>query len=77
MTALAHRTRIAVHVVIADDTGQIADLVLIIAALVEVLMMVWRVASVVAVLIRDVTEAVDFTIKVVIIGIKAIAYGFG
>lgn len=77
MNALAHTTRIAVTVVIQDDTGRVAGLLVALAALVGLLVRFGKVVTDLILLVCDVIEAVTFTAKVFTIGFKAMAWGLG
>lgn len=77
MNALTHTTRIAVQIVIQDDTGRVAALLLALTALIGLLVRFGNFVSSVALVISDAIEAVTFTAKVFSIGLKALAYGLG
>lgn len=77
MNALAHSTRIAVTVVIQDDTGRVATLLVAVAALVGLLTRFGLFVSGVAGVISDAFEAVAFAATVFSIGLKAFAFGLG
>lgn len=77
MNALTCSTRIAVTVVIQDDTGRVAALLVALAALAGLLVRFGLFVSGVAGVISDAVYAVTFTAQVFIIGFKAFAYGLG
>lgn len=76
MITLASTTRIAVHVLVDDDTGNIAALILALTALVNLLVKVGQFVSEAALLVSDVAEAARFTSTVFTIGVKSLAFGF-
>lgn len=77
MNALTCSTRIAVTVVIQDDTGRVAGLLVALTALIALLIRFGKVVSDLILLVSDVIEAVTFTAKVFSIGLKAFAFGLG
>jgi hypothetical protein len=76
-----HQTRLAVSVIIEDDTGTLAFSILLITALFRFFGRTGRCISGVyregAALVRDIKVALSFTGKVLAIGFDALAYGLG
>lgn len=77
MTALAHSTRIAVTVVIQDDTGRVASFLVALAALVGLLVQLGHFVAYVAGVVADVIDAVTFASRIWVIGFKSLAFGLG
>lgn len=77
MITLASTTRIAVHVLVDDGTGNAAALIMAIAAAVNLLVMVGSLITEAAQWVNDFTEAARFTSTVFTIGLKALAFGMG
>lgn len=78
---LRHQTKIAVNVIIEDDTGVLVCSILLITRLFAYL---WRVSQVVIaikrelfLLVNDFKAALNFTIKVFAIGFNSLVYGLG
>ncbi|MCL4300559.1 MAG: hypothetical protein KJ077_32785 [Anaerolineae bacterium] len=76
-TAVLHSTRIAVQIVVDDDTDSIAALILAITALINLLLQLGHFVSKVVVLITDFVEAAQFTAAVFTIGFRSLAWGVG
>jgi hypothetical protein len=72
---LTHQTRIAVKVVINDDTGNVAALIMALTALIGLLVRLGQFINELALWVNDFNEAARFTHTVVIIGFKALAWG--
>lgn len=77
MMIFANSTRIAVQVVVDDDTGSAAALIMALAALVSLLVKFGSLIQEAALLIGDFVEAARFTNAVFAIGLKSLAYGMG
>ncbi len=78
---LRHQTRLAVNVIIEDDTGVLAFSILLVTSLFAHL---WRASQFViatkrelSLLIIDLKTALDFTAKVFVISFNSLAYGLG
>lgn len=78
---LTHQTRLAVNVIIEDDSGVLAYSILLITNLLTYL---WKVNQFMTVtrqaltsLVTDLKAALDFTVKVFAIGFNSLAYGLG
>jgi hypothetical protein len=76
-----HQTRLAVSVIIEDDTGTLAFSILLIIKLFKFF---WQAGHLIArvyqegtVLVSDIKAALSFTGKVLAIGFNALAYGLG
>lgn len=78
---LTHQTRLAVNVIIEDDTGVLAFSVLLVTSLFTYLLKVGQFVTVtgqeVSSLVTDCKAALDFTVKVFAIGFNSLAYGLG
>lgn len=78
---LRHQTRIAVNVVIEDDTGVLVYSILLVTQLFTFLgracRLVIAITSELSLLIIDLKAALDFTAKVFVIGFNSLAYGLG
>ena len=78
---LNHQTRIAIQVVIEDDTGVLIFSILVVTRLLALLYRISRfVVSVLnegLLLANDVRAALSFTNKVLAISLNALAYGLG
>ncbi len=79
--ALCQQTRLAVNIVIEDDTGLLAFSIVFVTKLFTLL---WNVSQWVSSVsyessawVSDVKIALDFTGKVLIIGFSALTYGLG
>ena len=70
-------TRIAVQIVITDDAGELAYLLLIVTNLFAILASMARFVFYVTGWVSDITEAIVFTFKLFTIGFKSLAYGLG
>lgn len=77
MNALTCSTRIAVTVVIQDDTGRVAALLVAVAALVGLLTRFGLFVATAAGVVSDAIDAVTFAATVFSIGLKALAFGLG
>lgn len=77
ITSFENSTRIIVQIAIDDDTGRIQALLTAVALLIAIVTKTGLVLSSAALLVSDVAQAADFTIKVLVIGLKSIAYGLG
>ena len=77
MLTLAQRTRIAVQIIVEDDTGRVAACMLAITTLIELLLSLNRIVGDVIVFVSDILEAVEFTGKVFVIGWRSLAFGLG
>ena len=73
---LSHSTRIAVRVIIDDDTGHIVAFLLALTTLITMLIKFGQLVSEVVLLVNDFVEATHFTSTVFIIGFKSLAFGF-
>lgn len=78
---LQHQTRLAVTVIIEDDTGALACSILLVTGLFTYLWRASRFALTtrqeLSSLVTDLKTAFDFTAKVFAIGFKSLAYGLG
>ncbi|MCG3208365.1 MAG: hypothetical protein FOGNACKC_01969 [Anaerolineae bacterium] len=77
MMSLSHQTRIAISLVMEDDTGQVAQFLAVVTALMGLLLKFSRWTASAVVWITDFIEAVDFTLKVFSIGVNALVFGLG
>ncbi len=77
MNALAHQTRIAVNVIVDDDTGSVTEFLTALTALIGLLLLAAATIKPVFVFAGDLLAAADFTIKVLAIGLSALAFGLG
>ncbi len=75
MTTLANRTRIAI--LVEDDTGQVTQFLAALTAIIGLLLVVVATVRPVFLLAGDVLTAADFTVKVLAIGLAALAFGLG
>lgn len=73
--ALAHSTRIAVQIVIDDDTGNVAALIMALTVLVGMMVSLGRVVNGCAMWLGDLAAALEFVGKVYVIGFKSLAFG--
>lgn len=76
MITLSSTTRIAVHVLVDDDTGSAAALIMAVAVLVNLLVKLGGLITEAAQWVSDITEAARFTSTVFTIGFKSLAFGF-
>jgi hypothetical protein len=78
---LNHQTRLAVQIVIEDDTGALAFSILLVTTLFALVRHVGQIVSAtgyeLSTWVSDFKAALDFTGKVLVIGFNAMAYGFG
>ena len=78
---LNHQTRLAVQIIIEDDTGALTFSILLATRLFALLYQVSQVISFIgyelSLLIGDLKTALNFAGKVFAIGLNALAYGFG
>jgi hypothetical protein len=78
---LYHQTRLAIHIIIEDESGMLAGSILLVTTLFTLVWAVGRfVASAsdeVSLLVREIKAALIFTGKVLVIGFSALAYGLG
>lgn len=74
---LAHSTRIAVQIVVDDDTGSAAALIMALTALVTLLVKFGSLINEAASLVGDFVEAFRFTNTMFAIGLKSLAWGMG
>jgi len=72
---LMHQTKIAVQIVVEDDTGTVTDFLTVLTLMIGMLVSFGQFVVSAALLISDFTEAVSFTLKVWGIGLRALAYG--
>lgn len=70
-------TRIAVQIVVEDDTGKMAALFVALAALVSLLVKLGSLLTEAALLVGDLVEAAQFTNAIFTIGLKSLAWGLG
>jgi hypothetical protein len=77
MITLTHTTRIAVQIVVDDDTGNVAALIMALTAFVSLLVKLGSLVNETALLIGDFVEAFRFTNAVFTIGFKSLAFGMG
>ena len=75
-TTLAHQTQIAVHIVLTDDTGTVANFLMGLTLLIALLVSFGQGVASLIWLLSDLAEAVSFTLTVWGIGLRAVAYGF-
>lgn len=78
---LHSQTRLAVQIVIEDDTGTLALSILLTT---QVLALLWQLGQPVVsagyeltAWVQDIQVAISFTAKVLLIGFKALSYGLG
>jgi len=71
------QTRIAVQIVITDDAGELAYLLLIVTNLFALLASAARFVSYVTGWVSDIKEAVVFTVKLFSIAFNSLAWGLG
>jgi len=74
--ALLHQT-IRVAILLEDDTYNVAELLIAVAALVGLVQAVAVFVKPAVILAADVVEAVDFTVKVLTICVTALLFGLG
>jgi len=74
MMTLSH-TRVAVQLVIDDDTGNVAALILALTAFVSLLVKLGGLLTEAALWVGDLAEAISFTNAVFTIGLKSLAWG--
>jgi hypothetical protein len=74
--ALMHSTRIAVHVLVDDDSGSVAALIMALVALVNLLVRLGGLIAGATQWVSDFTEAARFTSAVFTIAFKSLAFGF-
>ncbi len=78
---LNHQTRLAVQIIVEDETGVLTYAILVATRLLTLLWHISRYVSAVvnglSALIGDLRTALDFTGKVLTIGFNALIYGFG
>jgi hypothetical protein len=77
MMTLAHQTRIAVHIVLDDDTGNVANLIAALTILIGMLISFGQFMADVILSINEVIENMSFIAKVFVITSKAWLYGLG
>lgn len=81
MLMLNHQTRLAVSVIIEDDTRVLAYSILFVTSLFTYLRKVSQFVRAIkrggSLLVIDVKAAFDFTAKVFVIGFNSLAYGLG
>ena len=77
MNNLTHQTRIAINLIVEDDSGQVAQFLAALTALIELFITVVQWIKPAVVWLSDLIEAITFTVKVFAIGFNALAYGFG
>lgn len=78
---LQQQTRFAINILIEDDTGTLACSIFLVTRMLMVIGQVgrWLVATrtEVSSFLADVTTALDFTGKVLVIGFNSLAFGLG
>jgi hypothetical protein len=78
---LHHQTRIAVSVIIEDDSGVLIYTIFLITRLFTLLrrtgQLVAAILSELSLLMIDLKAALNFTAKVLVIGFNSLAYGLG
>jgi hypothetical protein len=78
---LNHQTRLAVQIVIEDDTGALAFSILLATTLLALFRPIGQIVSAtgyeVSTWVSDLKAALSFTGKALVIGFNAMAYGFG
>lgn len=77
MALLANQTRIAIHVIIQDDTGRVESLLIALTALVTLFLSLGQFVTVIMYFTSDLLQSFDFTLKVLGIVFKALAFGAG
>lgn len=75
MMILAHSTRIAVQIVVDDDTGSAAALIMALTALVSLVVKLGSLLNEAALFIGDFVEAFRFTNAVFEIAFRSLAWG--
>lgn len=78
---LNHQTRLAVQIVIEDDSGTLALSILLVT---QFFTLLWQIGQGVVSIgyecslwLQDVQAGLSFTAKVLVIGLKALGYGLG
>jgi hypothetical protein len=78
---LHQQTRIAVNVIIEDETGMLAFSILFVTGLFTVCWQISRIVSALkrelSLLARDLTGSLDFTGKVFVIAFRSLTFGLG
>lgn len=77
MISLPHQTRIAINLVIEDDTGRITEFLMMLTALIGILLRFAEWVKPVVVWAGDFLTAASFTAKIVAISFNALAFGLG
>jgi hypothetical protein len=77
MMTLTHSTKIAIHVLVDDDSGSAATLILAVAMLVNLLIGLGRFVNELTLWAGVLIEAAHVTNTVFVIGFKALAFGMG
>ena len=81
LTVFNQQTRIAVNILIEDDTGvaafSITVIIKVLALLRRLFCFVTRTRHELGLFIRDVQIATDFTVKILIIALKSLLFGLG
>jgi hypothetical protein len=73
---LTHQTKIAVQIVVDDDTDTVADFLTVLTLLIGMLVSFGQFVVSAVLLISDLAEAVSFTFTMWGIAFRALAYGF-
>lgn len=76
MITLANSTRVAVHILVEDDTGNVTALIMALTALVNILVKMGQWINGAMLLVIDFAEAARFTSTIFTIGFKSLAFGF-
>jgi hypothetical protein len=78
---LSQQTRLAVNVLIEDETGILSFSILLVTGMFSVLWQAnrffWSIRTELSLLMADAKAALDFTGKVLLIGLSSLAYGLG
>lgn len=81
MLTVEHQTRLAVNIIIEDDTGILVYSLLYITTLFTLFKQISRMVSTVSnelsFLVTDYKSALNFTVKVLAISFNSLAYGLG
>jgi len=72
-----HTTRIAINLIVEDDTGNVTELLTTLTALVSLLAGVSQFIAKTIIFFGDLLESAQFTFKVFCIGVNSLAFGLG
>lgn len=77
MNALTHQTRIALNLIVDDDTGSVTEFLTALTALIALVVAIAHWVKPVVIFAADLIEAANFSAKVLAIGVNALAFGLG